>query len=216
MTNWRYATPVVPVSDPIVCRTLSLQPPLWAVLFNELQRLSDPDSWRKDDIGALTPEQVAALFRDAADTAVFAGCAMIGQIVELALDTVPNWLLLCDGSSYLDVDYPELGAVIHANLREGPDGFRVPDRLGRFGLGGGAVGTQGGEAQHTLTIAEIPSHSHTVIDPGLNIVQEGAADPVLSDPGLPTQSGDTGGGQPHNNMPPYEYTQYYIIARQPT
>lgn len=216
MTDWRYETPLFSLSDPMVCHTITLRPALWGVLFNELQRLGTKAEWRQIDPANATVDEVVSEIQTATDVAVFSGCLMIGQILELALDSVPSWLLPCDGSVYSDDDYPELGAVIHANLREGPDTFRVPDRVRRFGMYGEPVGDQGGEENHVLTIAEMPAHSHTVTDPGLNIVQEGAADPVLSDPGLPTQTGDTGGGAAHNNMPPWEGSQFYIIARYPT
>lgn len=68
------------------------------------------------------------------------------------------------------------------------------------------AGSTGGEAQHTLTVNEIPSHSHAV--PSLNkwLSPDGSGEDmnysVVSK--INTQaSGSTGGGQAHNNMPPY-------------
>lgn len=203
----------------MVCLSITLRPDLWAVLFNELERLAMSETWKQEDPAHATVAEVTTEIRDATDKAIFTRCTMIGQILELALDTVPDWLLLCDGASYLDADYPELGAVIHANLREGPDGFRVPDRLNRFALGGQPVGDQGGETAHTLTVEELPSHSHQWTDPGTVLIT-GGVDPLqqaLADPGNPFSSvGYTGGDQPHNNMPPWEGTQFYIIARLPS
>lgn len=83
---------------------------------------------------------------------------------------------------------------------------RIKDR---FLLAAGdtyTAGSTGGEAQHTLTVNEIPSHSHTI--PSLNkwLSPEGSGEDmnysVVSN--INTQaSGSTGGGQAHNNMPPY-------------
>lgn len=66
------------------------------------------------------------------------------------------------------------------------------------------LGDTGGEAAHTLDITEIPSHNHAIHSPG----QAGTG---TSDYGVvrlnqvwgSNYSGDTGGGQAHNNMPPY-------------
>lgn len=65
------------------------------------------------------------------------------------------------------------------------------------------AGTFGGEAEHTLTVDEMPAHSHSVpnmsgYDTGTEWVgQSGTAAPQ-------TRSTDiNGGGAAHNNMPPY-------------
>lgn len=70
------------------------------------------------------------------------------------------------------------------------------------------AGTEGGEAQHTLTISEIPSHYHTMG------VQENQGDIIAQGPFDVTggynpnflnliNTSDVGGGSAHNNMPPY-------------
>jgi len=79
---------------------------------------------------------------------------------------------------------------------------------GRFILGSSEdypVNSTGGEKEHTLTINEIPSHNHTLNyktsgtqalegSYGLYMIA-GTDDTIIA---------STGGGQPHNNMPPYE------------
>ena len=67
-----------------------------------------------------------------------------------------------------------------------------------------SAGSTGGEAEHTLTVDEIPAHTH-----GFKVttgkVQSGTNYARVASDGTATDNliTETGGGQPHNNMPPY-------------
>lgn len=79
----------------------------------------------------------------------------------------------------------------------------------RFLLACGSIysnGATGGEANHTLTVAEMPSHSH--VQRARNENTNGYANQVLGGYAFSSQSSEvstdaTGGGVAHNNMPPY-------------
>lgn len=82
---------------------------------------------------------------------------------------------------------------------------------GRFLLGADdstyKIGKTGGEATHTLTVDEMPSHAHNVGAMNNYDWGEGGDRFTINNPsiGYTLRAGgaDTGGNQPHNNMPPY-------------
>lgn len=78
---------------------------------------------------------------------------------------------------------------------------------GKVGIAYGAtynvIGQFGGEAAHTLTTTEIPSHTHIVADYAGNVVGSGHILGTTGTGAAGTLTGATGGGAAHNNMQPY-------------
>lgn len=134
----------------------------------------------------------------------------------VSLPDKPEKWLLCDGSSYDAVDYPELHAVLHTSFVPSSITFNVPDLSERFLYGvdtDGNVGTTGGASTHALTIGEIPAHSHTIAQGNGVGNTARAVEADAATPSNPTQTtSSVGGGGAHNNMPPYMRGYWFIKA----
>lgn len=110
-----------------------------------------------------------------------------------ATNEIPSGWALCDGQ-------------VH-------DGTLTPDLRDRFIVGAGGtydVNETGGEALHTLTIAEMPSHSHPGLATEKRVGDADAHDYDMFKCQPAGASGAAGGDQPHENRPPY-YALAYVM-----
>ena len=136
----------------------------------------------------------------------------VGTIIAWGgpLSSIPDNYQLCDGGTPQTSTLQDLLGV----------GANVPDLRDRFIIGAGnnyAVDATGGESTVTLTENQIPSHHHDVDThnewssthgnwtQGSGYRQEHTWAYYYK-----PETSDTGGGQAHNNMPPY-YALCYII-----
>lgn len=133
----------------------------------------------------------------------FAVACFSGEVRMYGSDVAPSGWLLCDGASYLRLEYPDLFAVIGVSFGSA-DGshFNVPNINGRVVVGKDSsdatfqnIGNSGGSKTHTLTTAEIPSHYHSV-DPPNTISGGHTADHShwyhLGDPNKASSTDNTG------------------------
>lgn len=144
-----------------------------------------------------------------------------GTITLWGSDVAPaNWLI-CDGSAVSRTTYASLFAVIGTKYGagDGVNTFNLPNLKGRTPVGKDSAQTEfaalaqiGGEKTHLLTIAEMPSHSHTSkidISKLRGDTASGNWQYQSNDAGAdPTSS--TGGGAAHNNLQPYSVVNFII------
>lgn len=151
-----------------------------------------------------------------------------GTIVAYAGATAPEGWLLCAGQAVSRTVYARLFATIGTayGAGDGATTFTLPDLRGRFPLGrdnmsgisanrvtatqADNLGQGAGAESHTLTIAEMPSHAHAFGSGGTGpgVFGETASGRNSSTGEFTTRF--AGGGDSHNNMPPYQTVNYII------
>lgn len=123
------------------------------------------------------------------------------------------------GSIYMSVNSTDPGTLFGGTWARITGKFLLSATDGGSSGANQAAGNTGGEATHTLTVNEMPSHTHVqdqhrhalgrrnVYDgsgSALGVVGYGAGTANDSYTGYTTPTNqNTGGGQAHNNMPPY-------------
>lgn len=152
----------------------------------------------------------------------------LGEIKLVAFNFAPIGWAFCDGQVLSIQQNTALYSLL--GITYGGDGkttFALPDLRGCVPLDAGNgfnLGKKDGKADHTLSIGEIPAHTHYVagsnLDPnapspagniwakGDGAYQTGAGNTTMNSAAV----GNTGGGQAHSNLQPYLVLNFVIAT----
>lgn len=152
----------------------------------------------------------------------------VGEIRMFAGNFAPAGWMLCEGQLLPISEYETLFQLIGTTYGgDGQSTFALPDLRGRLPLhqgNGFVLAETGGVEEVTLTVSQIPSHSHPFLastsisnqsSPANAVVaQSSSADLYIED--TPTTNlaansiSPTGGSQPHTNFQPYLCVNFII------
>jgi microcystin-dependent protein len=156
----------------------------------------------------------------------------IGEIRMFGGNFPPNGWAFCNGAPMAIAENDALFTLIGTTYGgDGQSTFNLPDLQGRVaihqGTQGGTtfvIGEKAGTESVTLTVNQLPVHSHNAVgssgnasDPNPSgnvlatstVVQPYAVESVAGN-FVPTCITPVGGGQPHENMQPYLAISYII------
>jgi microcystin-dependent protein len=157
------------------------------------------------------------------------GDPYMGEIRIMSFNYNPRGWAMCNGAlmpiNQNQALFSLLGTTYGGN---GQTTFALPDLRGRVPMHWGnasmTLGQRGGESSHTVTVNELPTHSHvasgTHSAATTNIPQDellanvnlnAYASPSPAQPITPGTIASVGGSQPHENMSPY-LTLTFCIA----
>lgn len=161
----------------------------------------------------------------------------LGQVSIFGFNFAPRGWALCNGQLLPIAQNAALFAILGTTYGgNGVQTFALPDLRSRMpmslgqgpGLTNRVLGQSGGEENHTLTLNELPQHTHvaqastgaaTTSSTSNNLFAMPAKVPVYRSAGAnpvalnPASVASSGGGQPHSNIQPY-LTANFCIALQ--
>jgi microcystin-dependent protein len=152
----------------------------------------------------------------------------VGEIRMFAGNFAPAGWMFCEGQLLPISEYETLFNLIGTTYGgDGQSTFALPDLRGRLPIhfgNGFTLAETGGAEEITLTVAQIPAHSHPFLGtsslasatgPGGNVLAESTLLTMFQS-GAPTiamAAGTTssiGGSQPHSNFQPYLCVDFII------
>lgn len=174
---------------------------LFPHLGDALTALTNESEWEAvgdavADVVAASKEAVESWYSD----------MLIGIVGHFVMSAPAGWLEF-DGSTFAAADYPELFTKLPSAWISGTD-FTLPDLEGVFlsGVGsGGTIAEAGGENEHGLVVAEMPSHTHGYTFPVVapDTISAGSPTPSVATVTPDTPTSSAGSGDPHENRPAF-------------
>jgi microcystin-dependent protein len=152
----------------------------------------------------------------------------VGEIRMFAGNFAPAGWMFCEGQLLPISEYETLFNLIGTTYGgDGQSTFALPDLRGRIPLhfgNGFTLAETGGVETVTLTVSQIPAHSHALLGTSSNATAPSPASDVYAqsltvsfyNSGTPNAAmaagtgGSTGGSQPHNNFQPYLCVDFII------
>jgi len=175
----------------IVVRCISFDRALSPHISDAITNLANPDEWL--EVGDSIADVVLAAQIAVED---YYNNMLVGSVAPWIVTPPDGWLLL-DGSTYNNVDYPELSSILPTHLISGST-FTLPDVTNAFPFG---VQDEDDATQVTgsntinLSVAQLPAHTHTYIPPVLTIQAETPTTPIpTAGIGSATATSSTGSG----------------------
>lgn len=155
----------------------------------------------------------------------------VGEIRMFAGNFAPAGWMFCEGQLLPISENETLFQLIGTTYGgDGQSTFALPDLRGRIPIhqgNGFILAETGGAEEITLTVPQIPAHSHPLLAttdaasgtaPNSNVVLARAVNPAVSPYGSdaptttlhPSSVSPIGGSQPHTNFQPYLCVNYII------
>ncbi|MBV9772505.1 MAG: phage tail protein [Gemmatimonadetes bacterium] len=152
----------------------------------------------------------------------------VGEIRMFAGNFAPAGWAFCEGQLLPISEYETLFNLIGTTYGgDGESTFALPDQRGRLPIhqgNGFILAETGGVEEVTLTISQIPSHTHAALASAQNALQAAPATNLVGQPTVidlyrnavpssamaPQSVGSTGGSQPHTNFQPYLCVDFII------
>lgn len=190
-------------------RALSLDSALFPHVGDAITALTNESQW--EEVG----DSVADIIASCKDSVESWYSDMLIGSLQMFLIVPPSGWLLCDGTTYDKVDYPELWAVLPSQLTS-PTQLTLPDFTSAFLAGtdtAAEIGDTDGQNTQNLSVEQLPAHSHLYTPPVLTV---NAETPVIPIPtagiGAAIQTGQTGSGDDIDNRPSHVLAMFAVFA----